>query len=383
MNLQGLNYLVVGAGFFGAVVAERIAAELGERVLIVEKRTHPGGNSYAENDPETEIECHIYGSHIFHTSDQNTWNYVNRFTSFNSYRHKVLTLYQNRVYQMPINLATINSFYGVNLTPSEARSFIISEIGKERIANPENLEEKAVSLVGRPLYEAFVKGYTVKQWETDPLRLPADIITRLPFRFSYKSDYFNDPWQGIPLDGYAALFRRILDHPNIELCLNTDFFAIRDRIPSTCRVIFTGPVDAFFGYRFGQLGWRTLRFEKEVLDVGDYQGTSVMNYADAAIPFTRIHEFRHYHEERPYPDDRTVIFREFSRTASAADDPFYPINTPEDREMLARYEVAAAAHPNVLFGGRLGRYAYLDMDKAIASALETFETRIKGPLPCR
>ncbi|MBJ6727303.1 UDP-galactopyranose mutase [Geomesophilobacter sediminis] len=381
MNLEGLKYLVVGAGFYGAVTAERIAADLGERVLVIDKRSHVGGNSYSENDPATGIECHVYGSHIFHTSDPEVWSYLCRFASLNHYRHQVLTLFGDRVFQMPINLATINAFYGVNLTPAEAREFIRQEIEKESISAPKNLEEKAISLVGRPLYEAFVKGYTVKQWETDPRLLPADIITRLPFRFGYKSDYFNDPWQGIPLDGYAPLFRRMLDHPNVELRLGTDFFAVRDRVPADCRVIFTGPIDRFFDYRFGRLGWRTLRFEKEVCPVGDFQGTTVMNYADAAVPYTRIHEFRHYHEERDYPEDRTVIYREYSRTAAGEEEPYYPIGTAADREMLELYQDAAQKLPNVSFGGRLGNYRYLDMDKAIQAALQTYQREIKGAGP--
>ncbi|HJV66347.1 MAG TPA: UDP-galactopyranose mutase [Geomonas sp.] len=378
MELQGLKYLVVGAGFFGSVLAERIAADLGERVLVIDKRPHTGGNSHSEDDPATGIECHLYGSHIFHTSDEEVWRYLCRFTDWNSYRHRVLTLFDGKVYQMPINLATINSFYGLQLDPQQAQDFIRAEMEREGIGEPGNLEEKAVSLVGRPLYEAFVKGYTIKQWETDPRLLPAEIITRLPFRFGYKSDYFNDRWQGIPWQGYAALFKNILDHPNIEVALDTDFFAIRDRIPAGCKVIYTGAIDRFFDFRFGELGWRTLDFEKEVCQVGDFQGTTVMNYAEAAVPFTRIHEFRHYHDERSYPADRTVIYREFSRRARRQDDPYYPINTVKDRELLQEYQAAAALVPDFVFGGRLGSYAYLDMDKAIAAALATYQRDIKG-----
>lgn len=379
--MQGLNYLVVGTGFFGAVIAERIATDLGERVVVVEKRHHPGGNSYSEDDPKTGIECHTYGSHIFHTSDEATWKYINRFTSFNNYRHKVLTLYRNKVFQMPVNLSTINAFYGLNLKSYEAEKFITSEIEKDRTDTPRNLEEKAVSLVGRALYDAFVKEYTMKQWGTDPRLLSPDIINRLPVRYNYRSDYFDDPWQGIPSDGYGALFRRILKHRNIDLHFNTDYFSIRHLIPEGCRIIYTGPIDRYFDYRFGQLGWRALRFEKEVLDVGDYQGTSVMNYAESATPFTRIHEFRHYHDERKYPLQNTVIYREYSQNAGVDEDPFYPIHTSKDKQVLARYEVAAAQLPHVIFGGRLGEYRYLDMDKAIASALRTFECKIRKLLP--
>ncbi len=377
MDLAGCKYLVVGAGFFGSVIAERIAADLGERVLVIDRRDHAGGNSFSSDDRETGIECHRYGSHIFHAADAAVWDYVNRFSAFNSYRHRVLATYCGAVYQMPINLATINQFYGKNLTPAEAVAFIRSETAKEGITAPANLEEKAVSLIGRPLYEAFIRGYTVKQWGVDPATLPESIIDRLPVRYTYKSDYFNDPWQGIPLGGYHRLFHRLLNHANIEVSLKTDYIALRDRIPPGCTVIFTGPIDRFFDYRFGRLGWRSLRFEKEICRVGDYQGTSVMNYCESAVPFTRIHEFRHYHEERNYPKDATVIYREYSLAGESNDDPAYPVNTAKDQELFARYAAEAANRPNVIFGGRLGSYQYLDMDKTIAMALSVYAERIR------
>jgi UDP-galactopyranose mutase len=365
MNCEGLKYLVVGAGFFGAVIAERIAADLGQQVLVIDRKPHIGGNSWSAADLETGIECHCYGSHIFHTANREVWEYINRFTSFNSYRHRVLTLYQGKVFQMPVNLATISDFYGRTMAPLEAAALLADEAARSGIVIPANLEEKAVSQIGRPLYEAFVRGYTRKQWETDPLELPADIITRLPVRYSYKSDYFNDPWQGIPLDGYHTLFKKLLDHKNISVQLDVDFFSLRDRIPADCTVIYSGPI-----------GWRTLDFEKEVCPVGDFQGTTVMNFADETIPYTRIHEFRHYHEERSYPEDRTVIYREYSRSCGADDDPYYPVNTVKDREILARYQGAAEKEARVVFGGRLGSYQYLDMDKSIAAALKTYQTQI-------
>lgn len=376
MDLSNVRYLVVGAGFFGAVMAERIASDLGEPVVVIDRKRHIGGNSWSEDDPETGIECHCYGSHIFHTANPEVWQYINRFTSFNSYRHRVLTLYKREIFQMPINLATISAFYGRVMTPEQARQILADEAARAGITTPGNLEEKAVSQVGWPLYEAFVRGYTRKQWETDPKDLPAETITRLPVRFSYKSDYFNDPWQGIPLHGYHALFRRILDHPLIDLRLNTDFFAIRDQLPGDCTVIFTGPVDRYFDYRFGRLSWRTLDFEKEICPVGDFQGTTVMNYAEEQVPYTRIHEFRHYHDERNYPVDRTVIYREYSRFCGLSDEPYYPVNTPGDKEMLSLYLEAARAEKQVIFGGRLGSYQYLDMDKSIATALNTYKERI-------
>lgn len=377
MDLREIPYLVVGAGFFGAVLAERIAAGLGERVLVIDRKSHIGGNSWSAADPATGIECHCYGSHIFHTANPEVWQYVNRFSAFNSYRHRVLTACAGRVFQMPVNLATINAFYGRTMTPAEVAELLAAEVADAGIVAPDNLEDKAVSQIGWPLYRALVRGYTLKQWGTDPRQLPADIITRLPVRFNYKSDYFNDPWQGIPLDGYHQLFDRILDHPLIEVALGVDFHELRQQVPATCRIIYSGPIDRYFDYRFGRLGWRTLDFEKEVCPLGDFQGTTVMNYADEAVPFTRIHEFRHYHEERSYPLDRTVIYREYSRACGAADEPYYPVNTLADRQMLASYQAAAEQESQVIFGGRLGSYRYLDMDRTIAAALATYETCIR------
>lgn len=377
MDLQGLSYLVVGAGFFGAVMAERIASDLGERVLVIDRKPHIGGNCWSAEDQTTGIECHCYGSHIFHTSNRAVWEYINRFTAFNSYRHRVLTVCADRVFQMPVNLATINNFYGRTMTPAEAAVFLAAEIAGADAGALDNLEDKAVSQVGWPLYQAFIRGYTRKQWGTDPRQLSADIITRLPIRFNYKSDYFDDPWQGIPLDGYHKLFDRILDHPLIDVALGVDFQALRQQVPSACRIIYTGPIDRYFDYRFGGLGWRTLDFDKEVRPEGDFQGTAVMNYADEAVPFTRIHEFRHYHAERTYPLDRTVVYREYSRACGAGDEPYYPVNTPADRQMLACYQAAAENEPRVIFGGRLGSYRYLDMDKTIAAALTTYDACIK------
>lgn len=379
MDLSGLKYLVVGSGFFGAVVAERITNDLGERVLVIDKRDHIGGNSYSKEDPETGIECHCYGSHIFHTPSKQVWDYITRFTEFNSYRHKVLTRYQGGTFIMPINLSTINSLYKLDLTPSEALDFIRREAALEGITSPKNLEEKAVSLVGRPLYEAFIKGYTIKQWQTDPRLLPESIITRLPVRCGHHYDYFDDPWQGIPLDGYGKLFERLLANPKIEVKLNCDFFDIRDKIPADCMVIYTGPIDRFFDYRYGILGWRTLRFEQEIVPVGDFQGTTVMNYADPDVPFTRIHEFRHYHPERKtYHADKSIIFREYSLSCGREDDPYYPVNTGRDREMYELYRQDGELLSNVVFGARLGTYRYLDMDKVIEQALQMYEMKIRG-----
>ena len=377
-SLKNAKYVIVGAGFYGSVVAERIANDMKERVVIIEKRNHIGGNSSSHIDEESGIECHSYGSHIFHTSNKIVWEYINNFCAFNNYRHKVLTQYKGKIYQLPINLSTINAFYGKTFTPDEAEAFLMGEIAKENIQTPASLEEKAISLIGRPLYEAFIKGYSIKQWETDPKELPASTITRLPVRYNYKAEYFNDPWQGIPFNGYDALFKRLLDSSNIELHLNADYFNISHYVPDDCLVIYTGPADRFFNYKFGKLGWRTLQFEKNIYNTGDFQGTSVMNYAEASTRYTRIHEFRHYHEERlNYPMNRTVIYREYSAALGHNDDPYYPINTENDRKIFKLYEEEIKKHPNVIFGGRLGTYKYLDMDQSIAQALGTYERKIK------
>jgi len=377
MDLENLKYLVVGAGFFGSVIAERIAEDKGERVVVIDKRNHIGGTSYSESDRETGIEYHRYGSHIFHTSIEDVWKYINKFGKFNSYRHKVLTSYDDKIYQMPINLETINTFYRLSLQPSEAEKFIKSEVEKENTKNPTNLEDKAISLIGRPLYEAFIKGYTIKHWGADPKNLPAEIITRLPVRFNYKSDYFDDPWQGLPIEGYGQLFEKMLTHRNIDVYTNTDFFNIRHLIPRDCCVIYTGRVDQFFDYKHGELGWRTLSFEREVHQVGDFQGTAVMNFAEASIPYTRTHEFKHLHEERNYSNDSTLIFREYSKQLTEGDDPYYPINMSSDKEIHKKYQAEIEKNENVIFGGRIAAYRYLNMDQTIASALETYDEKIK------
>lgn len=369
------DYLIVGAGLFGCCVAECIARKLGRSVIVIDRRSHIGGNCYSETDTQTGIETHKYGTHIFHTSSKEAYEYISRFTEFNGYHHQVLTKHRGKVFQMPINLETICSFYNRTMNPSDARKFIQEEANKERIENPKNLEEKAISLIGRPLYEAFIRGYTIKQWNKDPVELPAEIITRLPVRFDYKEDYFNDArWQGIPLDGYTSIFERMIDSPNITLRLNCDFFENRNAFKVAKATIFTGPVDRLFDYRLGKLEWRSITLERHVESVGDFQGTSVMNYADADVDFTRIHEPRHLHPERTYPNDKTVIF--YERSATDSDDPTYPINTPKNKDVASKYKEMASLSGNLVVGGRLGNYLYLDMDKTILAALECFRTKI-------
>ncbi|CAK8721628.1 UDP-galactopyranose mutase [Candidatus Electrothrix gigas] len=378
VSMSSFNYkfVVVGAGFFGSVVAERIATSLGQEVCILERRNHIGGNCYSAKHPDTGIEYHVYGTHIFHTSNPIVWEYINRFTDFNGYYHQVLSTYKDKVYQMPINLETINSFYNVNLKPFEVEGFLAKEIEKEGIINPDNFEEKAISLIGRPLYEAFIKGYTVKQWQKHPRELPAEILTRLPFRTNYHESYFHDKWQGIPEDGFTAIFEKMLANEKISVHLNTDFFDIRDSLPKDTYIIYSGPIDRFFDYKFGRLEWRTLDFVQEVVNVSDYQGTSVMNYAEESIPFTRIHEPRHLHLERSYPNDKTLIIREYSRMDDGTE-PYYPINDEKNQALLLKYHEEARKFPNVIFSGRLGEYKYLDMHQTIENALTLFETRLR------
>jgi UDP-galactopyranose mutase len=376
MSVIDYKFVIAGSGFFGAVMAERIATALGQPVLVVEKRDHIGGNSFSEKDPATGIEYHRYGTHLFHTSSDDVWSWINRFSGFNNYRHRVLTRHHNRMYTMPINLMTLNNFFGVDLKPSEAAAFLQSRATAEPFEDPQNLEEKAISLIGRELYEAFIRGYTAKQWETDPRLLPADIIKRLPVRFNYNDFYFNDTHEGLPLDGYHAIFERIFANPLINVACRADFFDLRADLDPTALVIYTGPIDRYFNYRCGHLGWRTLDFELERLEIDDYQGASVVNYPDQDVRFTRIHEFKHLHPERRAAPNQTLIMREYSRFATQQDEPYYPINTPSDKARYDAYAVLAEAEPNVIFGGRLGTYRYLDMHQAIGAALKCFDKQV-------
>lgn len=368
------DLVVVGAGLFGLTVARRCAEDHGMKVLVVERREHIGGNAYSEPDVATGIEVHRYGAHLFHTSNERVWAYVNRFTSFTPYVHRVRTRHRGEIYPLPINLATINQFFRAALSPAEARSLIEEQTAGIDAGSAANLEEKAIALIGRPLYDAFIRGYTAKQWQTDPRELPASVISRLPVRFTYDDRYFSDRHEGLPTQGYTAWFERMIDHPRIEVLLGADFLdpsaqVSRASTVGQVPVVYTGPIDRYFEGSAGSLSWRTLDFDWEVLDTPDHQGCPVLNYADEDVPFTRVIEFRHFHPERDYPQDRTVIVREFSRFATAQDEPYYPVATATDRERLTAYRQLAADEPDVHFGGRLGTYQYLDMHMAIASAL--------------
>ncbi len=358
-----MDFAIAGAGFSGAVVGRELA-ESGHRVVIHEQRDHVGGNCYTERDDTSGVTLHRYGPHIFHTENERVWAYVNRFGEMIPFNHRVRTTVGGQVYLMPINLLTINQLFGLSLSPAEARDFIADK-ADDTIDEPANFEEQALKFVGREIYEAFFEGYTRKQWGLDPTQLPASILKRLPVRFNYDDSYFNHPHQAMPKDGYTPIVEAILDHPGIEVHLSSSLD------PATARdefdhVIWTGPLDAWFGHTEGRLGYRTLDFERIDAE-GDFQGCSVMNYGDQSVPYTRISEHKHF---SPWEEhERTVAFREYSRLCEPDDIPYYPIRLVDDKELLDRYLTLARAEKAVTFVGRLGTYRYLDMDVTIGEAL--------------
>ena len=353
--MKEINAIVAGAGIWGCSLS-RILAEAGFKVLLLDPRPCLGGNVRCETDPELGIEVHVYGSHIFHTSLDDVWQFVNRFITFNGYQHKVLARYRGHTYFLPLGLTLVNQFFGTELTPAEVGPFMRDEA-----------HAKAV-------FDAFFRGYTSKQWGRAPEDVDPSIIRRVPVRSNYDVNYFNDYRQGIPSTGYNSLFERLVDHPNVSLELGRGF-ALADldggSLPRGVPVFYSGPVDALFGYRFGPLPWRSLRFETQTLDLADFQGTSVVNYTEADVPYTRIHEFKHYHPElkEVMAREKTVICREYPQTWQLGDEPYYPVDTPASRELLAQYQAEAAKFPNLVIGGRLGEYKYYDMDKSVARAL--------------
>jgi UDP-galactopyranose mutase len=384
-DMKDYDLLIVGAGIFGLTIAERVANVLHKKVLLIDKRDHIGGNSYSYIDEQTGIECHKYGAHIFHTSHEDVWAYVNRFDSFTSYQHRVYTVHNKEVFPLPINLGTINQFFRANYSPDEARELIKKQSG-EAPKSPSNLKEQGISLIGKPLFEAFIMNYTAKQWQTPPENLDKSIINRLPVRYNYNNRYFSDTYEGLPKNGYGRFFERMADSAKdfVTIRLNTDYFEdkeIQELVKSGTPTVFTGPIDAFYGYRYGALNWRSIQFEKQILPVDDFQGCPVMNYADMDAPQTRIIEFKHFHPERSSGayksnSNKTVIFKEFSSTWKHGDEPYYPVKTPEDLDKLQKYAKLAMKDKNILFGGRLGEYAYYDMDATFKSALDTFQEKI-------
>lgn len=357
---------VVGAGMFGCACA-RTLAEAGFSVDVAEARGEIGGNCSTYED--SGIEVHKYGSHIFHTSDEDVWRFVNRFAEFNGYRHQVLAEHAGRRYFLPFGLPLLNAFFGREMTPSEALEFMESARASAK-QPPSNLEEQAVAFIGREIYEAFVRNYTAKQWHADPKDLDPSIIRRIPVRTTYDVSYFDDRRQGIPVGGYQRMFEKMLDHPAIFVYLNTRYTEADLAADAAYdAIVYTGPLDELFGYRRGALQWRSLRFETEKLPVADFQGTAVVNYVDAEPAYTRIHEFRHYHPERPAPS-ATVVQREYPADWELGAERYYPVDTAQSRIVQAAYLEEASKYKNLRVGGRLGLYRYLDMDDAVAAALD-------------
>lgn len=362
------DYLVVGAGLFGAVFAHE-ARQKGKRVLVIDKRPHIAGNIYTETVEGIEVHC--YGAHIFHTSNREVWDYVRQFADFNRYTNSPVARWRDEVYNLPFNMNTFARMWGVK-TPAEAKAMIDKQVAEAGITEPKNLEEQAIRLVGTDIYERLVKGYTAKQWGRPCTELPAFIIRRLPVRFVYDNNYFNDDYQGIPIGGYTKMVENMLE--GVEVRLNEDFFARRAEWEACAdKIVFTGMIDEFFGCRFGRLEYRSLRFETEVLDEENYQGNAVVNYTEAEVPYTRIIEHKHFEllcqGEKAGTVPKTVITREYPAAKGESDEPYYPMNDEKNNALYARYKELADAQPNVIFGGRLGQYKYYDMHNVVAEAL--------------
>ena len=359
--------LVIGAGFSGAVIARELA-EAGATVEVIDSRSHVAGNCHTERDAATDVMVHVYGPHIFHTDNERVWEYVQRFDRFMPYVNRVKTVAKGKVYSLPVNLHTINQFFDVALRPEEARA-LIQEKADNSIEEPKSFEEQALKFVGKELYEAFFKGYTLKQWGTDPKNLPASILQRLPLRFNYDDNYFNHRFQGMPEHGYTHIVQAMLDHPNISVILGQKLSREEVRARTdVAHVFYSGPIDEWFGYSQGRLGYRTLDFVREE-SKGDYQGCAVINYADQDIPFTRISEHKHFTPWESH--ERTVYFKEFSRECTDKDIPYYPIRLVNEEKMLKEYIELTKTETRVTFVGRLGTYRYLDMDVTISEAIST------------
>jgi UDP-galactopyranose mutase len=362
-----LNVCVVGAGFSGAVIA-RSLAEKGHKVLVIDERSHLGGNCYTERDQKTDVMTHRYGPHIFHTDNESVYSYVCKFGELVPFRHRVMATVQGRIYSMPINLLTINQFFGTTLNPVEAREFL-SQKRRHDIKEPANFEEQALSMVGEEMYRAFFRGYTRKQWGLEPTELPASILKRLPLRFNYDDGYFAHKYQAIPRNGYTEIIKNILDTPNIEVRLGCTFEDIN--FPYD-HIVYSGAIDRFFSFDIGRLGYRTLDFETFYADQ-DAQGTAIMNYCDEDVPHTRITEHRHFAPWDKPKTDGSILYRECSRACGPNDIPYYPIRLVHEQALLRKYVERARATSGVTFTGRLGTYRYIDMDVTIAEAMKTAE----------
>lgn len=362
------DYLVVGAGLFGSVFAYE-AKKRGKTCLVIDKRPHIGGNVYCE---EIEgINVHKYGAHIFHTSNKKIWEYINQFAEFNNYINSPVAVYKDELYNLPFNMNTFSKMWNIR-TPQEAKEIIAAQIAELNIAEPKNLEEQALSLAGRDVYEKLVKGYTEKQWGRDCTELPAFIIKRLPLRFTYDNNYFNDRFQGIPMGGYTKIIEKMLD--GIDVRVNTDYFEFIKENPSVAdKILFTGMIDEFYDYKLGALEYRSVRFETEVLDCDNYQGNAVVNYTEREVPYTRIIEHKHFEFGT---QEKTVISREYSSEWKVGMEPYYPVNNDQNNQLFEEYKKLAAKEENVIFGGRLGNYQYYDMDKVIEAALDLVEKEL-------
>ncbi|MBB3110554.1 UDP-galactopyranose mutase [Paenibacillus phyllosphaerae] len=364
MNKQ-YDYLVIGAGLFGATFAFE-ATKRGKKVLVIDRRKHTGGNVYCENIEG--INVHKYGAHIFHTSSKEIWDYVNQFADFNRYTNAPIANYNGEIYNLPFNMNTFNKLWGV-VTPKEAMDKIDEQRTNAKIGRPSNLEEQAISLVGTDIYEKLIKGYTEKQWGRKATELPAFIIKRLPVRFNYDNNYFNDKYQGIPEGGYNKIIDKMLD--GVDVKLNMDFFKHRETLESqTEKIVFTGMIDEYFNYKFGKLEYRSLRFENEILDEENYQGNAVVNYTDRETPYTRVIEHKHFEFGT---QQKTVITKEYPVEWSAGDEPYYPINNDRNDQIYKLYKDLADKQGNIIFGGRLATYKYYDMHQVIAAALTAVE----------
>ena len=366
------DYLIVGSGLFGSIFAYE-ANKRGKKCLVIEKRNHIAGNIYTEK--EYGIQVHKYGAHIFHTSNKEVWDYINQFADFNSYTNSPVARYKDELYNLPFNMNTFNKIWGV-VTPEEAKKKIEEEKKEANITNPQNLEEQAISLVGKTIYEKLIKGYTQKQWGKECKELPSFIIKRLPVRFIYDNNYFNDTYQGVPIGGYTAMIEKMLK--GIEIRLNTDFFDNREEFENTAKkIVFTGPIDKFYNYQFGELEYRSLRFETRVEEVENYQGNAVVNYTESQVPYTRIIEHKHFEfgaslgkEAEGETKNKTIITKEYPDKWVQGKEPYYPINNNRNNDIYEKYRKLAEVESKVIFGGRLGEYKYYDMHRVIERALE-------------
>ena len=360
------DYLIVGTGLYGAICAYELN-KLGHKILLIDKRNHIGGNIYTEN--KEGINVHKYGAHIFHTSNKEVWDYINQFATFNNYINSPVAIYKNELYNLPFNMNTFSKLWGIK-TPQEAKEKIEEERKSCYVENPTNLEEQAINLVGKTIYEKLIKGYTSKQWGRACTELPPFIIKRLPVRFTYDNNYFNDRYQGIPEGGYTQIIEKMIE--GIEVKLNYDYFEHKEELDKVCsKVIYTGPIDQYFNYKYGALEYRSVRFVEEILDCDNYQGNAVVNYTEEEVPFTRIIEHKHFEFGT---QQKTIISKEYSSTWSIGDEPYYPVNDEKNNALFEKYNNEAKLLSNVYFGGRLGQYKYYDMDKVIVEALKFVES---------